>query len=100
MLRISSFLARTAALALVPLLLAGSIVPAGAAPGAMSVQQDVTRALARPQDFLDVMSMLEASRFPVEQAVTAVVSLEEAPSILSKWSADPAAYTKIMIQME
>jgi putative intracellular protease/amidase len=28
--------------------------PAGAAPGAMSVQQDVTRALARPQDFLDV----------------------------------------------
>jgi threonine dehydrogenase-like Zn-dependent dehydrogenase len=55
---------------------------------------------AQPQDFLDVMSMLEAGRFPVEQAVTAVVSLEEAPSILSKWSADPAAYTKIMIQME
>jgi len=54
---------------------------------------------ALPQDFLDVMSMLDAGRFPVEEAVSAVVSLEEAPSILSQWSANPAAYTKIMVQM-
>jgi threonine dehydrogenase-like Zn-dependent dehydrogenase len=55
---------------------------------------------ALPQDFRDVMTMLNSGTFPVEQAVTAVVSLDEAPSILSKWSANPAAFTKIMIQMD
>jgi threonine dehydrogenase-like Zn-dependent dehydrogenase len=55
---------------------------------------------ALPADFLDVMAMLEAGRFPVEQAISAIVPLEEAPSILSEWSANPAAYTKIMIQMD
>jgi threonine dehydrogenase-like Zn-dependent dehydrogenase len=54
---------------------------------------------AQPQDFLDVITMLEAGTFPVEEAVTAVVSLDEAPSILSRWSENPAAYTKIMIQL-
>jgi len=55
---------------------------------------------ALPADFRDVMAMLEAGRFPVEQAITAIVPLAEAPSILSEWSANPAAYTKIMIQMD
>ncbi len=54
---------------------------------------------ALPQDFLEVMAMLDAGRFPVEQAVTAVVGLDRAPSILAEWSANPAAFTKIMIQM-
>ena len=43
--------------------------------------------------------MLEAGRFPVEQTVSAVVPLDEAPSMLAQWSASPAAFTKIMIQM-
>jgi len=54
---------------------------------------------ALPQDFLDVMAMLDAGRFPVAEAVTAIVTLDEAPSILSEWSANPAEFTKIMIQM-
>jgi threonine dehydrogenase-like Zn-dependent dehydrogenase len=54
---------------------------------------------ALPQDFLDVMAMLATGRFPVDQAVTAIVSLDESPSMLAKWSANPAAFTKIMIQM-
>ncbi len=54
---------------------------------------------ALPVDFLEVMAMLDAGRFPVDAAVTAVVSLDEAPSMLAKWSANPAAFTKIMIQM-
>ena len=54
---------------------------------------------ALPQDFLEVMAMLDAGRFPVDQAVTAVVSLDRAPSILAEWSANPAAFTKIMIQL-
>jgi threonine dehydrogenase-like Zn-dependent dehydrogenase len=55
---------------------------------------------ALPADFLAVMAMLDAGKFPVDQAVTAIVSLDEAPSILAQWSANPAAYTKIMIDMQ
>ena len=54
---------------------------------------------ALQQDFLDVMAMLDVGRFPVAEAVTAIVTLDEAPSILSEWSANPAEFTKIMIQM-
>jgi len=54
---------------------------------------------ALPEDFLAVMKMLDAGRFPVDEAVTAIVPLAGAPEILSKWSANPAAFTKIMIQM-
>lgn len=55
---------------------------------------------ALPQDFRDVTAMLEAGYFPVEKAVSATVSLTEAPSILSAWSTNPAAFTKIMIAMD
>jgi threonine dehydrogenase-like Zn-dependent dehydrogenase len=54
---------------------------------------------ALPQDFLDVMTMLDAGRFPVDETVTAIVELDRAPSILAEWSANPAAFTKIMIQV-
>jgi threonine dehydrogenase-like Zn-dependent dehydrogenase len=54
---------------------------------------------ALPQDFLEVIAMLESGRFPVDEAVTAIVPLNQAPTILSEWSANPAAFTKIMIQM-
>jgi threonine dehydrogenase-like Zn-dependent dehydrogenase len=54
---------------------------------------------ALPEDFLCVMEMLAQGRFPVEEAVTATVSLDKAPAILAEWAANPAAFTKIMIQM-
>jgi threonine dehydrogenase-like Zn-dependent dehydrogenase len=54
---------------------------------------------ALPEDFLAVMQMLNAGRFPVDEAVSAVVGLEDAPALLAAWSADPGAYTKIMIDM-
>jgi len=54
---------------------------------------------ALPEDFREVMAMLEAGRFPVDEAVSAVVGLDDAPAMLAKWSATPSAYTKIMIQM-
>jgi hypothetical protein len=31
--------------------------------------------------------------------VTAIVPLDQAPAILAEWSANPAAFTKIMIQI-
>jgi threonine dehydrogenase-like Zn-dependent dehydrogenase len=54
---------------------------------------------ALPEDFLSVMEMLAAGRFPVDEAVTSIVSLAQAPGVLEEWSANPAAFTKIMIQM-
>lgn len=54
---------------------------------------------ALPEDFRQVIAMLEAGRFPVEQAITAIVGLDQAPEMLAQWSANPAAFTKIMIEM-
>lgn len=54
---------------------------------------------ALPRDMHAVMQLLDAGRFPVDEAVTRVVTLDEAPAIMAAWSANPAAFTKIMIQM-
>jgi threonine dehydrogenase-like Zn-dependent dehydrogenase len=54
---------------------------------------------ALPEDFRQVMAMLDAGRFPVEKTVTAVIPLADGPAMLAEWSANPAAFTKIMIQM-
>jgi threonine dehydrogenase-like Zn-dependent dehydrogenase len=52
------------------------------------------------ENFLSVISMLEAGRFPVNDAVSAVVTLAEAPAILAAWSASPDQYTKIMVNID
>ena len=54
---------------------------------------------ALPEDFEAVIRMLEMGRFPVEDAVSAVVPLEEAPEMLRQWSENPAAFTKIMVEV-
>ena len=54
---------------------------------------------ALPEDFREVMAMLAAGRFPVDQTVTAIVPLGEAPSYLEQWSARPAAFTKIVVDL-
>ena len=54
---------------------------------------------AQPEDFRQVMQMLESGRFPVEQTISAVITLDEAPSMLARWSDNPASFTKIMIDM-
>jgi 2-desacetyl-2-hydroxyethyl bacteriochlorophyllide A dehydrogenase len=52
---------------------------------------------AIPEDFRDVIQMLEAKRFPVDAAVTHVVPFEQTPKILEEWSRQPERFTKIMI---
>ncbi len=54
---------------------------------------------ALPEDFREVIRMLAAGRFPVEDAVSAVVPLEDAARMLGEWSANPAKFTKIMVQL-
>ena len=42
--------------------------------------------------------MLEAGRFPVEDAVSAIVPMEDAARILGEWSDAPGRFTKIMVR--
>lgn len=55
---------------------------------------------ALPEDFHAVIRMMEQGRFPVEDAVSLVVPLEEAAEALAAWSADPARYSKIMVRLD
>jgi threonine dehydrogenase-like Zn-dependent dehydrogenase len=54
---------------------------------------------ALPEDFLEVIRMLESGNFPVEETISIVVPSEAAPGILADWSAAHAKYTKIIVQM-
>jgi threonine dehydrogenase-like Zn-dependent dehydrogenase len=54
---------------------------------------------ALPEDFHRVIKMLEQGLFPVEDAVTCIVPLQEAPRILGQWSQDPSGFTKIMVTL-
>lgn len=54
---------------------------------------------ALPEDFREVIRLLEAGKFPVDDAISAIVSLEQAAEYLADWSAQPGRYTKIMVAM-
>jgi len=54
---------------------------------------------ARPEDFRAVVKLLEAKRFPVDEAISMVVPLEEAPEALRSWSDDPSRFKKIMVSV-
>ncbi len=54
---------------------------------------------ALPEDFGEVIRMLQQHRFPVKSAITRVVPFEDAPSAFEAWSNDPASISKIMIQV-
>ena len=54
---------------------------------------------AMPDDFREVIRMLEANRFPVEAAVTHIVPFEETPTTLEAWSREPERFSKIMVQV-
>jgi 2-desacetyl-2-hydroxyethyl bacteriochlorophyllide A dehydrogenase len=55
---------------------------------------------AQPEDFRQVIAMLEAGRFPVREAISTIVPLEEAPSIFAALSAEPSRFTKIMVDLD
>jgi len=54
---------------------------------------------ALPEDFREVIAMLEAGRFPVNEAVSTLIGIDEVPSILERWSESPASFKKIMVQV-
>jgi threonine dehydrogenase-like Zn-dependent dehydrogenase len=55
---------------------------------------------ALPEDFHAVIRMLEERRFPVDDAVSSIVTLDEAPEALRSWSADPGQIKKIMVRLD
>jgi threonine dehydrogenase-like Zn-dependent dehydrogenase len=54
---------------------------------------------ALSEDFRAVIRMLEAGHFPTDDAVSAIVPIEQAPEMLRRWSENPSAFSKIMVQI-
>ncbi|HEX3660874.1 MAG TPA: zinc-binding alcohol dehydrogenase family protein [Acidobacteriaceae bacterium] len=55
---------------------------------------------ALPEDFADVIRMLEQHRFPADLVIRTSVRLEEVPAILPRWSESPGIYAKIMTYLD
>ena len=55
---------------------------------------------AQPENFREVIAMLEAKQFPVEAAVGTVAPLDEAPELLRAWSDNPGQFSKIQITLD
>ena len=54
---------------------------------------------ALPEDFHEVIAMLESGRFPVKDAISAIIPMEDASRLLGEWSASPGKFTKIMVEI-
>lgn len=52
---------------------------------------------ALPEDFEAVVRMLEEKRFPVDAAVSSMITMEAVPEALQAWSADPSQVRKILV---
>jgi len=52
-----------------------------------------------PEDFRDVITLLESGRYPIADTVTRTVSFAEAGQALADWSANPGAITKIHVEV-
>jgi 2-desacetyl-2-hydroxyethyl bacteriochlorophyllide A dehydrogenase len=55
---------------------------------------------ALPEDFRQVIEMLEQDRFPVDSVIDNVIPLEDAPNILEAWSDQPSRFKKIVITLD
>lgn len=51
-------------------------------------------------EFPEVISYLESGKFPVEDVISKVVSVEEAGAALADWSDNPGPVTKIMVDFD
>lgn len=55
---------------------------------------------ALPEDFRQVIRMLEQHRFPVRAAISTLAPMDQTPELLRAWSAEPGKFTKIMISLD
>jgi len=54
---------------------------------------------ALPEDFQAVIKLLEAGKFPVNDAVSQIVPLDEGPDAFRSWSEKPSHFKKILISL-
>lgn len=54
---------------------------------------------ATPADFAAAMRMLRAGAFPVDRVITATIPLDRAGEALQAWDANPAAFSKIIVEL-
>ena len=52
---------------------------------------------ATPEDFKEVIAMLEAKRFPVQSSISRIVEFKDAPAALQAWAENPQRFSKIMV---
>ena len=52
---------------------------------------------AQPADFHAVIDLLQRAKFPVDQAVSLIVPLDEATNALRSWSENPSSFKKILV---
>src|SRR5437879_237585 len=55
---------------------------------------------AQPDDFHAVIQLLEAGKFPVDEVVSLIVPLQDAPDALRSWSEKPSQFTKILVSLD
>lgn len=51
-------------------------------------------------DFPEVISYLEAGKFPVDEVISQVISIDEGPETLKSWAENPQGIIKIMIDFD
>ena len=54
---------------------------------------------ALPEDFHAVIRMLEQRRFPVDEAISSIISLDQVPAALQNWSDAPSSVKKILVSL-
>lgn len=55
---------------------------------------------AMPEDFYSVIKLLEGGKFPVNEAVSQIVPLEDGPIALRSWSENPSRFKKLLISLD
>lgn len=55
---------------------------------------------ALPEDFRTVIKLLEARKFPVNEAVSLIAPLDDAAAVLRSWAENPSRFKKIMISLD
>jgi threonine dehydrogenase-like Zn-dependent dehydrogenase len=54
---------------------------------------------ALPEDFQAVIHMLEQKKFPVEDAISSIISLDQVPQALKDWNSEPSKVKKILVSI-
>lgn len=55
---------------------------------------------ALPEDFENVITLLESGKFPIDDVVTTTVPLSKAGELLQQWNDNPGNFTKIHVSLD